>query len=111
MLGCPNTARSTCAPTNPKKNGVKKAATGAVSVSSASRSADSPTTIPARNAPMIAARPMTAARAARPSITIIPGRKGVSANRGLGQDRPMAGQDPGSRQQHDPDERRGQAQR
>jgi hypothetical protein len=75
-------ARSICAPMLPKKNGVKKAATGATSPSSASRSLDSPTTIPARKAPMIAARPMAAASAARPSMTIIPGRNGVSAKRG-----------------------------
>ena len=80
--GEPKAAGSTCAPTKPKKNGVKNAATGAVSASSASRSLDSPTTIPARNAPTIAARPMAAARVARPSITIIPGRNGVSAKRG-----------------------------
>ncbi len=82
MVGVPNTVGSIWAPTKPKKNGVKRAAIGAVSFSRASRSDDSPTTMPARKAPMMAARPMAALSAARPSMTIIPGRSGVSANRG-----------------------------
>ncbi len=59
---------------------------------------------------MMAARPIWAASAASPSIRIMPGRKGVSAKLGIGQQGPAPAEDPGAAHGNDPDEGHGQGQ-
>ena len=65
-----------------KKNGAKTEASGLTSCSISSWASVSATIRPATKAPMIAARPMKAARIARPSISMKAGTSGVSAKRG-----------------------------
>ena len=82
MPGSVNAASDSCRPMNAKKNGGKNAYSGATSSSIGLWSFVSATIIPARNAPMIAARPICAESAASPRQMITAGSSGDSEKRG-----------------------------
>ena len=80
--GSASAPRSSWAPVNAKKNGVKIWASGRISCSSSSCASVSATIRPATNAPMIAARPTYAEMSASANMSMNAGTSGVSANIG-----------------------------
>ncbi len=94
-----------------KKNGGKNAYSGPTSFSTAARSGDSAMTMPARNAPMMPARPISPATTASPMHSSTAGRIGESANRGAVSSPGCAAQQPAAAEGHEPDEGGGEARR
>ena len=80
--GSASAPRSSWAPVNAKKNGVKIWASGRISCSSSSCASVSATIRPATNAPMIAASPTYAEISASANMSMNAGTSGVSANIG-----------------------------